>query len=166
LLLLTKDENFWNTLKETNTEIRITLYNTKNEKDIAIRCREFDVKIETERPKSKEKILFQKIKFNLKGKMIPFLSHLFCGHANKFISIEKGKLYKCTVICGARHFNEYFNSKMEIRNTDYIDLYKNPTQKDIYNYLKKEIDFCRYCNILGRKEQIWEHSKKEITEWT
>lgn len=166
ILLLSKDDKFWNALKETNTEIKITLYDTKNEEKIAKLCEDKNIIITTEREKTKEKLLFKKIKFDLKGKQSSILSHILCQHANKFISIEKGKLYKCTVICGARHFNEFFNTKMDITNKDYIDLYKNPTKKEIYNYLRKEMNFCRYCNILKRKNHHWEHSKKDIKEWT
>ena len=166
ILLLSKDESFWNTLKETNTEIRITLYDTKNESKIAKLCKEKKITITTEREKTKEKIPFKKLKFDLKGKQMPFVSHFLCTHANRFISLEKGKLYKCTVICGARHFNEYFNTKMEVNETDYIDLYKTPNKVEIYNFLKKEVPFCKYCNILGRKNLLWEHSKKDIKEWT
>lgn len=167
ILLQSQKEEFWNVLKQNNVKICITFYDIDiNFKKVLETAKKFDVEIYTEREYLNNKLPFDKIKYDINGKQASWLSHFLCRHSGRFPSLEYGKLYKCTIMCGARHFNKYFNKNMVITEKDYIDIYKEVSQKELIDYFEKSNPFCKYCNILGQDLFFWERSKKDIKEWT
>lgn len=167
ILLPKKDEEFWKKMNENNIKIIITVYDIGIDyKKIIDTAKKYNVTIYSERKFLDGKLPFDKIKFDIKGKQYGKFSHFFCRHAGRFPSVEDGKLYKCTLMCAVRHFNEYFGTDMKLCEKDYIDIHKDITKEELIDYFKKDNPFCKYCNVIGRDFHFWARSKKDIKEWT
>jgi len=105
-----------------------------------------------------------KIPLNLKGEEKN--TYPICYHAVTCCSLSKGRIYPCTVAPNARHFNNYFNEKLELSEKDSINIYEAKTGQEIIDFIKKPIPFCRYCDIKNRSfNHGWEKSKREKLEW-
>ncbi len=168
--ILLKDQNdkFWQTVKETKTLLFVTKYgNTFNYADIEEKIKKYNILLEyMDNTNVKEKI-FHKIAFNVNGLENQKIAHNNCYHSTHCHQLENGILYKCTIVPASRHFNDYFNLNLQISDKDGIDLYKKHSKKEIEEYFKKPIPFCRYCNMEERcKVFNWEISNKNIEEWT
>lgn len=80
--------------------------------------------------------------------------------------ISDGKIYTCGVIPSIKHFNKYFQKDLQVCDKDYIDIYKIKNLDEIFDFLRKPVPFCRYCNTNKPVYNIdWAISKKEISEW-
>jgi MoaA/NifB/PqqE/SkfB family radical SAM enzyme len=163
-LLLKQDELFWENCRKNKVSITISGYPVPLDVNaIKQKASEYKVKIHT--PAIIKKM--DKIPFNIEGKQNFEESFKKCPSSNVCIYLEDGKLYTCPQIPNIKHFNQYFNTKLEVSEKDYIDIYKAQNVKEISDFLSHPVPFCRYCSIdeaeYGRN---WGVSKKEISEWT
>ena len=86
--------------------------------------------------------------------------------ANFCIFLKDGKLSTCCLPLVADRFNNYFKQKFETSENDFIDIYKAQNIAEIFDFLRKPMPFCRYCNLRAWEVGIeWGVSKKEISEW-
>jgi MoaA/NifB/PqqE/SkfB family radical SAM enzyme len=164
ILLLKQDEIFWKSCGGNNIAIAISGYPiTLDIESINQKAREYNVKIQF---LAVAKSMY-KIHLDIEGKQNSKENFISCWRSNNCIFLEDGKLYTCTKIPNIKHFNRYFNKKLEVSEGDYIDIYKAKNIKEVLKFLCKPAPFCRYCKINEYEHGLtWGVSKKEISEWT
>jgi MoaA/NifB/PqqE/SkfB family radical SAM enzyme len=108
-----------------------------------------------------------KYPFDVEGKQPLKKSFDLCSQINVCQVMEKGLLYPCVPIAMSQYFNKYFNKKMEILESDTLDLHAVKSVNEIFDFLCSPKPFCRYCNRAGIQLGI-QHgvSQREIEEWT
>lgn len=165
ILLLKMPESFWRTASSINIIIKITKY------PINLDMEAIHKKAEAQgvRLNVLEFIMdnWDKLVFNLEGKLNPVDSFLNCPRSNEFcVRLYKGRLYPCTVIGNAEHFNRRFNQNLVHTDEDSIDIYSAVTAKDIFTFLANPFPFCRFCDTRNRQvKQPWRLSKNDINEF-
>jgi hypothetical protein len=102
---------------------------------------------------------------DIDGKQDIYSSPQTCCWAYNYLMLYNGKLYACPMIQNIRHFNKYFNQNLDVREGDFIDLFRIKSMKEIVNFLVSPKPFCRFCNLRAKCSIEWGISKKEITEW-
>lgn len=90
---------------------------------------------------------------------------LRCNLSNVCITLDRGKLFYCSVPAYVRIFNEKMGADYKW-DTDYINIYRND-KEEILEFLRTPHRFCGYCDILYRKNNCcpWEVTKKNRSEW-
>lgn len=167
ICLKEKDEKFWSSIRKFGACIVITKYNLElNYKEYEEKASIHYIPLFYEN-NNKVKEKFNKIKFDLNGKMNKEYAHSNCYQAKYCPTLENGILYKCPIIPASRHFNKYFNKNMIITELDGINLNKKNSKEAILKYFKEPLPFCRYCDVSDRNTtRKWGLSKKDIKEWT
>jgi MoaA/NifB/PqqE/SkfB family radical SAM enzyme len=163
ILLLRKNNDFWNTCKENNIDIEISHYpinlNIKNIRKIAT---EKDV-ILTVTDEIKK---MGNLQLDIYGNQNAKNNFTLCDQSNNCIALVDGKLYTCPTVAYIKYFNKYFNQKLETTENDYIDIYKVKNIKEIVKRLCRPIPFCKYCNMQGMFHNLdWSISERKISEW-
>jgi hypothetical protein len=84
-----------------------------------------------------------------------------------FVTLQGGKMYKCCTSAHIEHFNRYFQQNLTlIEGSDYLDIYKEKSGREIRAFLRNPPLFCRYCDLDNLQTELkWEISKKNIQEW-
>ncbi len=166
LLINSMKDDFWQACRDDEIEINITRYPIKTDYEKIIQkieqegitsdyCRESDVSC-----------LFDKLTLDLDGRQDPYESFTHCSQANQCHLVKDGRIYTCSYIKCAEHFNKYFHQNLEITEDDYVDLYSVKDGKEMLEKLAKPARFCRYCDVKGRIHGLpFEISKKEMSEW-
>lgn len=109
-----------------------------------------------------------KCPLDLAGSQSPQESFLHCTNANRCITLERGRLYTCSIASNMYLFNRFFQKDyIAFSEQDGIDIYKAQSAEEIFAYLARPMPVCRYCDTRNRTfDHPWEVSKREITEWT
>lgn len=165
ILLNKQADNFWEICGKNNIKVQISRYPIKiNMDSILEKGKTNNVTIEVTESKADE--MFH-LKLDTVGEQNAADSFKNCWIKNSCITLSKGRLYTCSIIPAADHFNRYFNKELKIEENDGIDIYKTKTIEEIFKFLNKPIGFCRYCDMKGMSYgHGWQISKKEIEEWT
>jgi MoaA/NifB/PqqE/SkfB family radical SAM enzyme len=165
LLLQKQPQTFWENCEKNNIGIDISLYpihlDLEKIKELAER---YSIKLGMRGDMRMR--LWTRQTVDLKGKQNIKRSHKICELANFCIQLINGKLYQCETTAFIKHFNKYFNENLEVTENDYIDIYQVKDLDEILEFLCKPVPFCRYCKTKDVDFVKWEHSKKEIKEWT
>jgi MoaA/NifB/PqqE/SkfB family radical SAM enzyme len=162
VLLPKQTENFWRSCRNNKVKIRISGYPIKLETEkIKKLSKKFKVKVKNYGTKKNE---WGKMKIDISGRQDKENSFNICNH--DCVNLCDGKLYSCPTIAYIKYFNQYFGKKLEVKESDYVDIHKVESIDEIMEFLSSPSDFCRYCDIAGGKMQEWGISKKEISEWT
>lgn len=166
LLINSMKDDFWQACRDDEIEINITRYPVKTDYEKIIDrieqegitgdyCRESNVSC-----------LFDKLTLDLEGRQDPYESFTGCNQANQCHLVKDGRIYTCSYIKCAEHFNKYFHQNLQITEDDYVDLYSVKSGKEMLEKLAKPARFCRYCDVKGRIHGLpFEISKKEMSEW-
>lgn len=166
LLINSMKENFWNACRDQEIEINITKYPVKVDYEKIIQKIEQEGIISDYGRESDVSCLFDKLTLDINGTQDPYESFIHCNQANQCHLVKDGKIYTCSYIKCAEHFNKYFHQNLEITEADYVDLYSVKDGDEMLAKLAKPAAFCRYCNVKGRVHGLpFEISKKEIGEW-
>jgi hypothetical protein len=90
---------------------------------------------------------------------------LTCNLSNVCITLDRGKLFYCSIPAYIRFFNEKMKENYSWEN-ECIDIYTND-KETILDFLRQPHTFCGYCDLEHRKTNRyeWEVSKKDRTEW-
>lgn len=168
ILLPKQTDNFWEICHKNNTNIIVTKYPVKIDfKKIEQLAEKHQVHLSYYGNTESIEKNMQLLPLDLEGKQNAQDSFLRCARANRCISLDKGKLYTCSLIPYVKYFNRKFNQDLKISSNDYIDIYEAKDMNELMNFVSKPMPFCRYCNITGIEDGIaFDISKKQMTEWT
>jgi organic radical activating enzyme len=110
--------------------------------------------------------LFVKCTMNF-DKGSPKYCYFYCtrkvGRATVFL--RDGKLYTCHTTESIGIFNSYFSRNLEVTEDDFLDLC-TAAPEEIYEFKRRRIPFCGYCDIEKNEQMPYRISRKEIEEWT
>jgi hypothetical protein len=101
---------------------------------------------------------------DIEGRQNAGESYKTCGMANFCIQLIDGKIYQCETVAYIHYFNKYFCKNIVVEDNDYINIHNVKDIKEIFNFLCKEIPFCKYCKTKEIEYISWGNSKKEINE--
>lgn len=164
ILVLSMKDKFWKALRENNINLTITRYPIDIDLEkIQEKCKKEGVNFKFF---SEHKVeTFNHLPLDLDGRQPIEYNFYACYLANACHTLKHGKMYTCSTVPHAQHFNDYYKCNLQFSEDDCIDIYKVKDKKEILEFMSKPIPFCRYCNVKGRKIQKWEVSKKDINEW-
>ncbi|MDR2097855.1 MAG: hypothetical protein LBP37_04975 [Spirochaetaceae bacterium] len=168
MLLPQKTESFWLNCKKNKVEISITKYpiNTDYEA-IGKTAIKYGVKLSYMGETNLITKTTNFMPFDLSGKQNIKKSFRLCFYSNNCTVLSNGRLYTCCVIPPVHIFNKYFNQNLIVEDADSIDIYAAENMEQIFDFLRKPVPFCRYCNWEKSQTQIpWHVSGKQISEWT
>jgi MoaA/NifB/PqqE/SkfB family radical SAM enzyme len=164
-ILLTKQtEEFWESCEKNNVPIEISaypihldmaeIYRLAERHHVVVTCTEY-----------KENQMWR-MPLDLSGTQDVKKNFRRCPMA-VCTTLQDGKLYKCATSAHIEHFNRYFQQNLTpIEDSDYIDIYKEKSAREIRAFLRKPLLFCRYCDLDNLQTELkWETSKKNIQEW-
>ncbi len=166
-LLSKMDERFWTVLKENKTGLMVTKYPVKLDYD-ALRKKAEEKGVVWEYLGSSEggRSLWH-FPLDLSGGQDTMESFLHCANANACHTLERGRLYTCSIAPNIEAFNKFFGKHIPLMENDGIDIYKAESAEEILKFLARPINFCRYCNVKKRTyDHPWRVSRKDIGEWT
>lgn len=111
-----------------------------------------------------------KLFFNLtnysKNQPITMEKYQKCGWERSKINVRNGKIYNCPSVEFAELFNNHFDAKLRISQSDYLTIDETLTLEKIEKF-RGPIPFCSQCDLNKRYKKIFknEPSKKNIEEW-
>jgi uncharacterized radical SAM superfamily Fe-S cluster-containing enzyme len=164
ILLAKQNEMFWKMCQINDVSIVISKYPIKIDFDVIKQlAKRWHIPLEMV---SRDNNVWKKFSLDLQGKQDVNESYKNCTGQEVYAQLYKGKIFVCPTIPYIRYFNKYFNQNLEITDNDWIDIHQVKNIKEITDFLKKPMSFCRYCNVKGNVLNVgWKLSKREITEW-
>lgn len=81
----------------------------------------------------------------------------------KSLFLFRGKLFKCIYAISADYVNEAFDKSLEVKEADYVDIYKADVSK-VFEYATSRLPFCNYCSPIEEKIP-WGISERKLEEW-
>lgn len=167
LLLLKQNDDFWKTCRDNNVTIVNTKYpilldyvamQEKAEKE-NVKFRFFEGTEDDIVKKSFKKII------NIDGNSNINESFEKCHISNYGNFLMEGKFYGCPFSCQSyRIFNKKYDMNLQMKEDDYLDIYKIQKKEEIFEFAAKPRSYCRYCNGVS-PEFDWTQSKFKIEEW-
>ena len=160
-------EEFWSVLRSATVGLMVTRYPVKVDYD-GLKKIAGDKGIVWEYIGSSEsgRTLWH-FPLDLLGSQDAMESFIHCANANACHTLERGRLYTCSIAPNIQAFNNFYGKNVPLTEEDGIDIYKAQSAEEILEFLAKPINFCRYCNVKGRTyDHPWEVSKQDIKEWT
>ena len=79
------------------------------------------------------------------------------------LSLKDSRLYSCRVTSNVHVLNEYFGTKFEITESDFLDIFKIKNKNEVLEFIKNTHEFCKYCNFNSKIK--FSKSKKLSEEW-
>lgn len=108
-----------------------------------------------------------KFPLDLTGSQNPSEMFHLCRNANTCWTLEKGRLYTCSIGPNMPVFERRFHKGIKLTDEDGIDIYKARDAEEIAAYLASPMPCCRYCDVKRRTyDHKWEVSRKSMNEWT
>jgi hypothetical protein len=157
---------FWNVLKENDIIFEMTRYPVNIDYNSIMKS------IESKGVKTRWFFYGLELKtttryiLDLNGGQIPLESFGRCRNGNDNLQLKNGRLYTCSIVAQAEHFNKYFNLNLCLSDEDGIDIYEAKNFDEITKFLASPASFCRYCDLNQRTyDNEYRLSKREITEW-
>lgn len=163
--------NLWETCKEYNVGIWVTVYPIKlNYEIIEKKAEEYGVSltmssnIHAERETRNLKIS-DKHTLDLKKSIDKFYC-VSCLYYNKFNVLKDGRIYMCPVAAHSNIFNKTFEKDLKLLEEDSIDIYQIESWKDIAEFSSQYVPFCSYCDLKHwGPHSEWRPSSKQIEEY-
>lgn len=108
-----------------------------------------------------------KFPLDFSGSQNPVESFNACRNANSCWTLERGRLYTCSIAPNMPIFERRFHKGILLSDGDGIDIYKAENADEISEYLASPMPCCRYCDVKHRTyDHEWEVSKGSISEWS
>lgn len=166
LLINSMEDTFFKECRDDEIEINITKYPIRTDYGRIVQKLEQEGIVNDYQRESEDSCFFDKLTLDLDGAQDPYESFTNCCQANQCHLVKDGRIYTCSFIKCAEHFNKYFHQNLEITRDDYVDLYSVKDGRQMLEKLAGPVPFCRYCNVKGQVHGLpFEISKKEISEW-
>ncbi len=165
ILLLKKENDFWEACRENDIAIEVTKYPVKFNYNRAEQiAKEHGVRYFYVNPKAVKTL--SKRPMDISGNQPILHNFINCPRANECIVLKHGKLYTCSAAAHAHIINDYFQLGMNLEEENGIDIYKAANCHEIMNFLAHPIPFCRYCGIdFAQTGYVWSQSEKKKEEW-
>ena len=111
--------------------------------------------------------IFRKGILDLEGKQEPYKQWTNCWYRKHGCNqLVNGRLYPCPRAAKFKYYNQNFNCGIVQSETDYLDIHSVNNKQQVYDFLSKPVDFCRYCDFNEEIKRIpWEISKREASAW-
>ena len=168
ILLSKQSDEFWETCKKYYIFISISRYPIKIDLEkIEELSKKYSVPVSFYGGSLlKYKKMF-KLSFDLDGKQDPVeMSNLCWQNKGSCSYLRDGHFYKCTTAGHIHNLSNYFNLDLYPSSEDYIDIYKIKKGKEIIDFYKRIIPFCRFCNIKNQQSNLeFQISNKKVSEW-
>jgi MoaA/NifB/PqqE/SkfB family radical SAM enzyme len=165
-LLLTQIDDFWRALNEYDIKLYISVYPIRlNHEKIREKASEFDVDIVYDGDVEHVTKTWRKMPIDISGNQNGRKSFAKCPVSNYCMQLVNGKIYPCFRIAYIPIFNKVFSQNLVVSDKDYIDIYKINNLKEILEFCRRPIPFCKYCNMKKIKIVKWAPTKKSISEW-
>jgi len=162
ILLLKQNEDFWECCQSNKVDIIISHYPISLDiKSILEKVKKYKLELRYYRGV----LPWFKIKYDLAGGYNPEKNFRKCTVALQCVTLCDGKIATCQNIFNMAYFKAYFKKSIEVKETDFIDIYKVKNMDEILEFISKPVSFCRYCTIKNTPVK-WELSKRDISEWT
>lgn len=170
VLVAEMGNSFWEAMRDNRIDLKYTQYPLKNV--------DYEGIIESAKEKGVfafsagdgEIEYFRRIPLNAKGTSNVHSTYIQCPYID-CPQIREGRLYRCP----ASAFSDILNKALCEENQlasfhlsalDYLDLYSDITEEDIFEFLSRPIPFCQYCDMGKVDNRIkWSGSTRSITEW-
>jgi MoaA/NifB/PqqE/SkfB family radical SAM enzyme len=167
ILLERASDVFWLSCQNNKVAISITRYpikiNIENIKRIAAK---YNVNLVYQDDTDIREKTMAKAPLDASGSQNIKKSFRYCYMSNYNFTLENGRLYTCPTIAHIEYLNKFFNQRFIVSERDYIDIYKTENMTEVMYFMRKPMEFCRYCNTKKRVSGIkWKRSKKELSEW-
>lgn len=165
ILLPKSSDHFFKTCRDLDIEIAITRYPIAFDYDFLesfVRSKECRVRLFGNRGGESGMKKMNLQNGDLQNYKRNFLS---CNLSNTCITLDRGKLFYCSVPAYINFFNDFFGQSFD-NSSEYILLEKS-TKKEIVEFLRCPHVFCKYCDVKNRERNRlpWEVSQKKIEEW-
>lgn len=163
--------NFWQVCKDLDVHITVTVYPVKLDY-IAMEelAKKYGVALAMSsdiHAKNLTKVvkISDKHTMDLSGSIKKYLC-VNCLYFNKFCVLKDGKIYMCPIAAHSNIFNKKFNQNLQIREGDFLDIYKINSWKEIADFSCQYVPFCSYCDLKhwGHHSE-WKASSKQIEEY-
>jgi hypothetical protein len=160
-------ESFWENCKKNDIEIKITKYPINLDfATMEKTAKKYEVKFSYYQDTDKVIKWTNILPLDINGRQDIADAFRLCFLSNRCMQLYNGKLYTCARPFSIKNFNNYFNTNLRESEADSIDIYKAKNIDEIFDFLRKPIPFCKYCNWRELVAHTpWHRSKKEISEW-
>ena len=160
-------EEFWCVLRSAAVGLMVTKYPVKLDYDGLKKLAEGNGIVWEYIGSSESGRTLWHFPLDLSGSQDAMDSFIHCANANACHTLERGRLYTCSIAPNIQAFNNFYGKNVPLTVDDGIDIHMAHNAKEILEFLAKPINFCRYCNVKGRTyDHSWEISKQDIKEWT
>ena len=167
MLLGKMSEEFWCVLRSAAVGLMVTKYPVKLDYDGLKKLAEGNGIVWEYIGSSESGRALWHFPLDLLGSQDAMDSFIHCANANACHTLERGRLYTCSIAPNIRAFNNFYGKEIPLTKEDGIDIHTVHSAEDILEFLAKPINFCRFCNVKGRTyDHPWEISNQDIKEWT
>lgn len=173
LLELEKSEkgNFWEACRKYDVHITVTVYPIKLDYEkLERKAVEYGVTLAMSsdihaKNMTKAVKISDKHTLDLSGSIEKFYC-VNCLYFNKFCVLKDGRLYMCPIAAHIDIFNKSFGQSLEIREGDFLDIYRIHSWEDIAEFSCRHVPFCDYCDLKHwGPHSEWNASSKKIEEY-
>lgn len=166
-LLTRMSDSFWKACKKNGIVINITQYPIKiNYEEIKCLAKKYRVRLFISNADGNK--YQEKCAIDLEGKQDIQYAYDNCYISKDCHTLKNGRMYCCTFAPHLSRFRNYFNLDVEILDENGIDIYQANSEKEIFDFFKRPIPACKYCDVdvrWKREKYPWEISKCKIEEW-
>lgn len=163
--------NFWEACKKYDIHITVTVYPINLDyKKIEEKAASYGVLLAMSsdiHAKNLTKVvkISDKHTLDLTGSVEKFYC-VNCLYFNKFCVLKDGRIYMCPVAAHSDIFNKRFDQNLEVKDEDYLDIYKIESWEKIAEFSCRYVPFCSYCDLKhwGHHSE-WKASSKKIEEY-
>lgn len=167
ILVLNQSKEFFKALRDNNIRLIMTKYPINLNYDaISRRLDEEEINYSYTVSSTDSVKTTYRLPLIEKGNMDPMQNYLKCWYSNECITVRDGRVFTCPIAAYAHYYNKYFHKDLYVGDRNSISIYDVEGIDEIFEFLKKPIPFCQYCDISGYVFDIpWAVSKKSIEEW-
>ena len=163
--------NLWQACRDYDVHITVTVYPINLDyKAIERKAEEYGVTLAMSSDiHAKEATTVVKISdkhtMDLNGQIEKFYC-VNCLYYNKFSVLKDGRIYMCPIAAHSNIFNQFFKQNLELKEDDFVDIYKIDSWKDVSAFSCTYSPFCSYCDLKhwGHHSE-WKASTKKLEEY-
>lgn len=167
ILLPKMNEHFWETCKELDIQVNITMYPINFDYDsVLAKIKENNIRFFLYDDGIVEGKKFDKYYLDMEAKQDANLNfYQECVMAKDCAFLSHGKIYPCQLADNVKFFNKQFNLNFKQSENDFIDIYQVKDENEIYQFLTHPIPFCSYCDFTKHEKVDWAKSERLQSEW-